>query len=149
MKCLSKLLLLVGVLLFCNCSKETNDELPPANETPSNQSEVKESEYYVKYVFSCGNNVYFCMYTAQYINEKGVVCSKKYGANTTASHGSRFYSDEITCGPFKFGDRPSLDITNQQSISYRQLEIHVSKDGSPFAIKASSNSSHIDYTIEY
>lgn len=108
-----------------------------------------KSEYYVKYHFLCSDGFHYIRFTANYTNEKKQTVRVSFGENTSNYNGSRKYEDEIICGPFKYGDNVSLSLTNQISVTSRLLEISVSKDNSPFALKESKNSSSISYTIDF
>lgn len=136
-------------LLFCFsliiCISCGNDD--------KNESDINtpESEYYVKYHYSCDSgNRYYIKFEAQYLNEIGVIMSRQYGLGATVwGGGSTHYEDEIICGPFKYGDTLKLWIVNAEHVSKCLLEISVSKDNAPFALKETSNGKALSYTINY
>ena len=128
--------LLVGLNLLA-CSKDSDDE-------------KVSDEYYVKYHFVGSNTArHFVSFEITYTNEQLSTSKKVYGANTTAFHGSTRYEDEIICGPFKYNDMVKLSMRNLLSVNSQLLEIYVSKNNSPFALKKSSNSSSVSYSIDY
>ena len=138
------LVLILISLSFFACSEDDNE-----NETKVPES---KSEYYVKYHFICGDDIgrRYVKFTINYVNEKLEKASKIYGQNSSVWGGGKSsYEDEIICGPFKYGDNISLSTSNEQSVYSRLLEISVSKDNSPFALKVSKNSQEISYTINF
>ncbi len=109
--------------------------------------ELKKGIYYVKYSFTCGNSLHLCSFVIKYTDGNLQTSSKSYGKNPSASKAQKSYTDEIICGPFNYGDHVELEITNAVNVYNRSLEISVSKDNSPFALKV-SGSSHLSYDIE-
>ena len=135
---------LVSILNFTSCSKD--DELTEYDEYINKY----KSDYYVKYKIEAGNSTYFCQFSIGYINSNGEFVHKKYGENTTDFHGQKSYSDEFICGPFKYNDNIVLKISNEQNITYKTLEIYVSKDNSPFSLQKNGNNvKMITYTIDF
>ena len=126
--------LLVGLNLFA-CSKDSDDE---------NMS----AEYYVKYHFKCSDAKRYVAFVINYTNENLTTSKRSYGYDNLRG-GSSKYEDEIVCGPFKHGDMIKLSMSDVKYVSSQLLEINVSKDNSPFALKKSSNSSSVFYTIDY
>lgn len=122
-------LLLILIVLFCGCSNSSEEDI------------ALKATYYVKYSFKCGNSLYYCSFTANYMDEKLQMRSRSYGKYVPASEGKKSYSDEIVCGPFKYGDHVVLTITDHMNITNSIVEISVSENNSPFALKASGNRS--------
>lgn len=149
-KILFTLLFSIVPLLFVSC---TTDDRENEDNIYKIECEKKYNlEYYVKYKFKCGNNVHFTQFDIAYINKidgKCIIEYKKYGMNTSNFHGSRFYEDEIICGPFNYNDTVSLTITNRHEVYFYNLEIYVSKDSSPFSLKKYENACSIKYIINY
>ena len=130
------LLSLLLSLVFMSTGCSNDDDL-----------QLKKGIYYVKYSFTCGNSIYLSSFVVKYTDENLQTRSKSYGKNTSASKAKKSYTDEIICGPFKYGDHVELRITDAVNVNDRFLEISVSKDNSPFALKV-SGSSYLSYDIE-
>ena len=115
-------------------------------------------EYYVKYVFGCQiiqyGKTYAPSYSVAFTNSDLKVQTRRY-----KSAGE----EEIICGPFKYGDNINVSLAhdyydNVGGSSYVQthIEIHVSKNNSPFALRKTKESTSkepyttaIQYSIDY
>ena len=141
MKIVKFLLCLICVLPMIGCSEGEFDE----TETGKGElNEIETAEYYVKYCF--GGQTYNRKYD---FSVKFTTILNNLITQHVASYegwASRI-SDELVCGPFKLGDTVSLKMS-YSSMTNTYLEIHVSKNNSPFALKE-SGSGYIEYEIDY
>lgn len=105
---------------------------------------IDHDEYYVKYVFQYTkeDRVHIdiaqavFVFTDEFLNEQ----TRLYAGTGT--------KDEIICGPFKKNDRVIASCVLSSSILYSYyIEIHISKNGSPFAFKTSGEI--VDYLIDF
>lgn len=114
----------------------------------NNEEKVDIDEYYVKYHYYADGGVHFCGFNITYLNS---VTSNSNPAVNTITHQakSKTVENEIICGPFKKGDKASIEMSNESSVVNRLLEICVSKNNSPFALRKNTNSSKVEYTIDY
>lgn len=122
----------VCALLLCviGCSK-------------SAQTSENKDEYYVKYVFQYSKeNIHSDKATAIF------TFTDEHLNSQTRNYIGTGAKDEIICGPFKRGDRITASCVLTSSITYSyNIEIQVSKNNSPFALKGSGEI--IDYIIDY
>jgi len=112
--------------------------------------QTSNDEYYVKYEIDCKNSIYRGRkMTLKHRNEEN--------AHET-SEMEQYEQREIVIGPVKRDFNASLILKSQSSDNYHlklNLKIAVSKNNSPFALKASdlSNESRsearLEYTIDY
>lgn len=138
------LLYLICVLPFIGCSEGEIDDIEKNEESIT-------SEYYVKYCYGCETlnrkYVFYVEYTS--VSNNSII----QFVNSYEGWANKF-SDEKICGPFKYGDHVSLKM-NYSSMSNTFLEIYISKNNSPFALKKydyisnTSGTGYIDYTIDY
>ena len=114
----------------------------------NNEEKVDIDEYYVKYHYYADGGVHFCGFNITYLNS---VTSNSNPAVNTITHQakSKTVENEIICGPFKKGDKASIEMSNESSVVSRLLEISVSKNSSPFALRKSTDSRKLEYTIDY
>lgn len=126
------LIALVSFVAVVGCSK------PDPLQQPNND------EYYVKYEFKATNNVgYGSRYwncNISFTGEKGQV---DMGFQTINN-----LSYEVVTGPFKYGSKvyATLDGGGFPNTS---IQIFVSKNDSPFALKGMTNEGRLEYTIDY
>lgn len=124
--------LFVITLGFINlgCEKEDSND--------SNSSVENYDEYYVKYIVK-SSSIYTVSRTAQISSE-----------NSNSSFTFNNSPWEVTIGPVKKGFSASLSarfITTQTlAKTYINVEIQVSKNSAPFALKASDNSTEVRYS---
>ena len=124
--------LITAILSLNGCSKP--DPLPDTN----------NDEYYVNYLFEAKNNVgYGTRYwdcNISFTGEKGQVEMAFQTVNQL--------SYEVVTGPFKYGKKvyATLDGGGFPNTS---IQIFVSKNDSPFALKGMENGSRLEYTIDY
>ena len=129
---------LMCMISFLSCTKECfyNDE-------------NTEVDYYVKYHYwAKSGTAQSCNFKITYLNS---VTSNSDGAVHTIYpyNGTNIKEDEIICGPFKKNDTVAIEMTNESYVGKRLLEIYVSKDNSPFALRKSTTSNKLEYTIDY
>ena len=136
---------LLGILMFIiplySCSENEMEESINSN----------NDDYYVKYHYYGDGGIHFCTFNITYLNS---VTSNSNGAINTIVYKypetqSRHIEDEIICGPFKKNDKVAIEMTNESSVINRLLEIHISKNSSPFALRKSTTSNKLEYTIDY
>ena len=113
------------------------------------ESDIEKSindDYYVKYHFYADgyNYVYFDII---YLNS--VTSNSNPAINTDSYKGYKSFENEKICGPFKKGDKVSIEMSNETGVVNRLLEIYVSKNNSPFALRKSTSSKKLEYTIDY
>lgn len=149
MKNLFRFLLLLLIPLF-SCNKSDSEEIVSfVHDTI--YVEKQNSEYYVKYHWVGNGQYHYCFFTITYLNsvtpnsnsEKNMITYKYPDVSRT------IIEDEIICGPFKRNDKVSIQMSGEQSVVSRLLEIYVSKDNSPFALRKSTNDSKLEYIIDY
>ncbi len=117
-------------ITLSSCSKDDMD-INNKNDTSTN------AEYYVKYVVKCSQSRY-------YINSFSIATYKKTESFTDIK--SKSWTQ--TYGPVKKG----FYATATASSVYPTIEIYVSKNGGPFALKASKTSNDkvtVSYTINF
>ncbi|HUH47945.1 MAG TPA: hypothetical protein VLZ54_12375 [Arenibacter sp.] len=127
---LSSLLVIISVLTiftFTSCDKDEMDN----NET------VENDNYYVKYVIK-GNGAYgrFSNWTAT------------TPADTYTNSGYQTRSWNQTYGPVKNGFKCEVQVGDYIS-GAPTIEIHVSKNEEPFALKMSKTGESVSYTINF
>lgn len=115
------------------CSTKEEQPQPIAN----------ADEYYVKYVMQyTKENIHMDQATATF------TFTDEHLKPVTKVYVGTGGKDEIICGPFKRGNKISASCDLQSTIPYScSIEIHVSKNNSPFAFKGSGKS--IEYTIDF
>ena len=115
------------------------------------ESDIEKSindDYYVKYHYYADGVIHSCGFTIKYLNS--VTSNSNPAVNTIVHHPqSEKCENEIICGPFKKGDMAAIEMSDEISVVYRLLEIHVSKNNSPFALRKSTSSKKLEYTIDY
>ena len=116
-----------------------------------NNENKEDVDYYVKYHYYGNGGVHICTFNITFLNS---VTSNSNSAENTIiykypEYQSKHIEDEIICGPFKKGDKASIEMSNESSVVNRLLEIYVSKNNSPFALRKSTNSRKLEYTIDY
>ena len=121
------IILIFSSLLLFSCSKP--DPIVVEN----------KDEYYVKYEFtylkySTYNTEYLLTFTDSYLNLQ----TRTYTGTD---------KEEIICGPFKYGDKIYASWTSSSSYPRATLELSVSKNNSPFALKCSGET--IEHIINY
>ncbi len=139
--------LCVLALSLVGCNKDTK-------ETPAEVA----SEYYVKYVFSCKiiqyGKAYSTDYSVTFIDSGLQEQTRKY---------KTVDEEELICGPFKYGDKMSISLKHYysdnaggSSTAQTLLDVYVSKNNSPFALRKSESSSSqrpnttsLEYVIDY
>ncbi|SHL12066.1 hypothetical protein SAMN05216463_12356 [Xylanibacter ruminicola] len=118
------------------------------NDNPGNNV-----EYYVKYHWLTNGiingHAHFCIYDIKYVSSisstnRPITNTINYSYPSTKKHQ---IEDEVICGPFKKSDKVSIEIFNEKSDFSRLLEIYVSKNNSPFALKCSTDANKLDYVI--
>lgn len=107
------------------------------------EPQADNDEYYVKYVFEGTNRVGYNIYRdckISFTSEKGQVEMVFKTVNQL--------SYEVVAGPFKYNSKvyATLDGGGFPNIS---IQISVSKNDSPFAIKGIDNGGRLEYTIDY
>ena len=104
-------------------------------EEPNNNVENND-EYYVKYVVK-SSSIYILTRTAEINSENNI--KSNYTFNNSAW--------EVTIGPVKKGFKATLNAnfntTQTLAKTYMNVEIQVSKNNAPFALKASNNSKEV------
>ena len=123
--------LLAALSSLNSCSKP--DPLPNTN----------NDEYYVKYLFEGTNRVGYNVYRdckISFTGEKGQV-EMEFQTIIGLSH-------DVITGPFKYGSKvyATLDGGGFPNTS---IQIFVSKNDSPFALKGMTNEGRLEYTIDY
>jgi hypothetical protein len=117
----------LGIINF-GCEKEV-----PNSNVDNN---TNNDEYYVKYVVT-SSSIYSVSRTAQINSEN----------NSKSSYTFSNSPWEVTIGPVKKGFNASLNanINTSQILAktYINVEIQVSKNNAPFALKASNNSTEV------
>ena len=142
-KLLSLTLIFTFSLLGCTKSDIEND----IEENISNKENI-DVDYYVKYHYYADGGNHHCGFNITYLNS--VTSNSNPAVNTIAHKAkSKTVENEIICGPFKKGDKASIEMSNESSVVSRLLEISVSKDNSPFALRKSTNSNKLEYTLDY
>ena len=141
-KLLSLTLIFTFSLLGCTKSDIEND----IEENISNKENI-DVDYYVKYHYYADGGNYHCGFNITYLNS--VTSNSNPAVNTITHKASKTVENEIICGPFKKGDKASIEMSNESSVVSRLLEISVSKNNSPFALRKSTNSRKLEYTIDY
>ena len=153
----NKIILLFLALCLFACSKEneTDDEINrnteqeiPANETQEPENKI---EYYVKYHFYANGYQHYCGFDIVYVNKE---TPNSNPAVSTISYQypyvqSKVIDKELICGPFEYGDKLSIKMIKENSVVTRLLEIYVSKNNSPFALRKSTDSKSLEYMIDY
>ena len=122
---------LISFVVVVDCSKP--NPLPNTN----------NDEYYVKYVFTATNNVGYNRYwdcNISFTGDKGQV-EMQFQTVYQLSY-------EVVTGPFKYNTKvfATLDGGGFPNTS---IQIFVSKNDSPFALKGMENGSRLEYTIDY
>lgn len=123
------LVLILGMLCLFGCSKP--DDV------------VDVDEYYVKYEFSCVVVQYGMLYATEYtISFADSHLEEQIRTYKTINE------EEIICGPFKHGDKVFIALThfhddNRGGTTWAQtiINLHVSKNNSPFALQKTETSS--------
>lgn len=145
------ILIFLSLSLFA-CSKDNdNDDVTKNKTEEGNPTAQNKAEYYVKYHFRGDGYQHYCGFDIVYVNKE---TSNSNPAVNTVSYQypnvqSKVIDHEIICGPFEFGDKASIRMTNESSVVTRLLEIYVCKNNSPFALRKSTNSNTLEYTIDY
>ena len=115
------------------------------------ESDIEKSindDYYVKYHYYADGVIHSCGFKIKYLNS--VTSNSNPAVNTIVHHPqSEKCENEIICGPFKKNDTVAIEMTNESYVGKRLLEIYVSKDNSPFALRKSTTSNKLEYTIDY
>ena len=137
-------LTIASILSIMSCSK---------NDSDMNDNHENNVEYYVKYHwFTNGvinGQAHFCIYDIKYVssissNNSPITNTINYSYPSTKKHQ---IEDEVICGPFKKSDKVSIEIFNEKSEFSKLLEIYVSKNNSPFALKSSTDSNKLNFII--
>ena len=145
-------ILAIGLcLLACSKEYEDNNENNPKEEEQEKNSPRNNAEYYVKYHYYANGYQHYCFFDIIYINKQ---TSNSDGAVNKISYQypysqAKVIDKELICGPFEYGDKVSLEMTNESSVVSKLLEIYISKNNSPFALRKSSKGSLVEYTIDY
>lgn len=110
---------------------------------PEPEQQTNKDEYYVKYLFEGTNRVGYSVYrdcNISFTSEKGQVEM----AFKTVNH----LFHEVITGPFKYNSKvyATLDGGGFPNTS---IQIFVSKNDSPFALKGMTNEGRLEYTIDY
>lgn len=120
----------LGIINF-GCEKEV-----PNSNVDNNTTNNITDEYYVKYVVT-SSSIYSVSRTAQINSEN----------NSRSSYTFNNSPWEVTIGPVKKGFNASLSANfNTSQVlakTYINVEIQVSKNNAPFALKASNNSTEV------
>lgn len=146
-KLLSLALIFTFSVLGC-----TNSEIENEIEENISHKEDNDVDYYVKYhYYGYSGSGTYCLFDITYLNfatsnSNPAVNTITYDYSTTKSNS---ISNEIICGPFKKGNIVSIEMTNTNNVRYQLLEIYVSKNNSPFALRKSTTSRKLEYTIDY
>ena len=141
------------IILFCltlcclfACSKEDEN-----NEVVKNSEPANKNEYYVKYHYQANGFQHYCGFDIVYVNKETE--NSNPAVNTISYQYPNVQSyridQELICGPFEYGEKASLRMTNENSVLARLLEIYVSKNNSPFALRKSTTNNTLEYTIDY
>lgn len=143
---MKKLLGLALIFTFSLLGCDKNDI-----EEDINNNEKENVDYYVKYHYYGNGGLHFCYFNITFLNS---VTSNSNSAENTIVYKypefqTRHIEDEIICGPFKKNDKVAIKMTNESSVVNRLLEIYISKDNSPFALRKSTTSNKLEYTIDY
>ncbi|RXJ51078.1 hypothetical protein [Gelidibacter gilvus] len=117
----------LNILTFSSCSKEEMD----------NNEQVKNTNYYVKYVIK-GTGAY-----GRFSNWTATTPEGKY---TNSGYQTRSWNQ--TYGPVKKGFKCEVQIGNYIS-GAPVIEIHVSKNEEPFALKVTETGRKALYTIDF
>lgn len=149
MKKIFSILIVILIPLF-SCTKTEVEEVIKIK-TDTIYIEKSDVEYYVKYHYYGDGGYHYCNFSIKYLNS---VTSNSNPAENTITYTypntkSQHIENEIICGPFKKNDKVSIEMYNESSVSSRLLEIYVSKENSPFALRKNTNSSKLEYTIDY
>lgn len=110
---------------------------------PEPEQQTPKDEYYVKYLFEGANPVGYNVYrncNISFTSEKGQV-EMAFNSVIHLSH-------EVITGPFKYNSKvyATLDGGGFPNTS---IQIFVSKNNSPFALKGTANIDRLEYTIDY
>ncbi len=110
---------------------------------PEPEQQTNKDEYYVKYLFEGTNRVGYNVYrdcAISFTSEKGQVEMAFMTVNGL--------SHEVITGPFNYGSKvyATLDGGGFPNTS---IQIFVSKNDSPFALKGMTNEGRLEYTIDY
>ena len=106
------------------------------------EPQTNNDEYYVKYLFEAKNNVGYNRYwdcNISFTGEKGQV--------EMAFQSVYQLSYEVVTGPFKYNKK--VYATLDSGFQNTSIQIFVSKNDSPFALKCMENGSRLEYTIDY
>lgn len=122
---------LVTLVAVIGCSK------------PETEQQTNKDEYYVKYLFEGTNNVGYNFYrncNISFTSEKGQV---KMAFNTV-----KRLSHEVITGPFKYNSTVYATLDGG-GFPNKSIQVSVSKNDSPFALKGMTNGGKLEYTIDY
>ena len=125
------LIVLVSFVAVIGCSK------------PETHQQTNNDEYYVKYLFEGKNRHGYNIYrdcAISFTNEKGQVEMAFKTVNGL--------SNEVVTGPFNYGSNVYATIDGG-GFPNTSIQIFVSKNDSPFALKGMTNEGRLDYTINY
>ena len=100
-------------------------------------------EYYVKYVFKATNAVGYNQYRNCNISFTGDKGQVEMVFQTVSG-----LSYEVVTGPFKYNTKVYATL-NGNGFPNTSIQILVSKNDSPFALKGMANGSRLEYTIDY
>ena len=111
--------------MFCGCSSDDDKTLP-------HEDEPVQDVFYVKYEVK--------MYVPSRF-KMNLIFTTDHGRQSLSTPSSTW---EATYGPFKKGDAVSITASTQKSsvLSANYARIYVSKNNSPFGIKAEENADY-------
>lgn len=124
------LLHVVCITLFMSSCSPNSPELPQQSDN------TDDSEYYVKYSISSS---FYKFGSISYADVRGTVTERTGNYSNTSTKWS------VTIGPVKKGFRASVRYDRGTA---DEVKLEVSKNGSPFALKAKGDKS-ASYTIDY
>lgn len=107
------------------------------------EQQTNKDEYYVKYLFEGTNNVginFYCNCNISFTSEKGKV-EMTFNAVNHLSY-------EVITGPFKRNSKVYATLDGDR-FPNTSIQIFVSKNNSPFALKDMTNEGMLKYTINY
>ena len=123
-------IVLASLVAMTGCSKVEPEPLPD------------NDEYYVKYAFT-GNNErgFFRDCKISFTTERKEQLEMTFSTINVLSY-------EVVTGPFKYDSKVYATLYGEKLL-ISSIQIFVSKNDSPFALKGMTNEGRLEYTIDY